>query len=181
MCKTRKEWKKPLETLGKSSRYSSFFLEASQTNTTAGWILCFFKKFYSHFFVCSLLLKSVTPSKDSSSHVCSNEVFPGAKVLIMSGLCRVINTVIASHSPVITCISLLTALPPARFPHCVTRGGVSPCSFSTKGKKKSQSSAANCSAAAFVLNKGKIFCACGCVSDEHMCLGEFICPCICPP
>lgn len=58
----------------------------------------------------------------------------------MSGLCRVINTVIASHSPVITCISLLTALPPALFSLITSREEV--CrpagtrSFSAKKKKK---------------------------------------------
>lgn len=39
-CERRKERKNPLEKLGESSRYSSFFLKASQTNT-AGWIFFF--------------------------------------------------------------------------------------------------------------------------------------------
>lgn len=87
------------------------FLLESITNKHCGSLAGFLFRFFSSLSA----FKSVTPSKDSSSHVCSNEVFPAAEVLIMSGLCRVINTVIASHSPVITCISLLTALPPALF------------------------------------------------------------------
>lgn len=55
-CERRKEQKKPVEKLGESSRYSSFFLKASQTNT-AGWI------FFFTFIIFSTLFLALTSQK----------------------------------------------------------------------------------------------------------------------
>lgn len=59
-CERRKERKKPLETLGESSRYSSFSLKASQTNTAAGWLDFFFFFNFYYFFPPS---SSLSPLK----------------------------------------------------------------------------------------------------------------------